>query len=129
MALRLLVQKAADERLIVATAAAFLLVSIASLFVLFRLDTNDWISIDPIQRKVFRIYKLFGCSVYRKVYDLSQFDRISLHRVPRGGYRATLVGREQEVVLSVSWKLDWVRHAAAQAASAIGLQMSDQLRE
>jgi len=122
-----LVQKATGERLIVAAVAIFLVVSSAGVFLLFNLTTNVWISIDPIQRKVFHIYKLFGCSVYRKAYDLSQFDRISLHRALRGGYRATLVGREKEVVLSASWKLGWVRHAAEQAATSIGLRMSDQL--
>lgn len=124
LSLRPLVQKASDELLIV---VAFLVVVFAGLFLLMHLTTNVWISIDPMQRKVFHIYKLFGYSVHRKIYDLSQFDRISLHRAFRGGYRATLVWREQEVVLSASWKLGWVRHAAEQIATSIGLTMSDQL--
>jgi hypothetical protein len=96
-------------------------------FLLIHLTTNVWVSIDPTQRKVFHIYKLFWYPVFRKTYDLSQFDRISLHRAFRGGYRATLVGREREVALSASWKLGWVRHAAEQTSTSIGLKMSDQL--
>lgn len=122
--LRSVDQKVADELLIV---AIFLVVVFASLFLLMHLTTNVWIRIDPMQRKVFHIYKLFGYPVFRKTYDLSRFDRVSLHRAFRGGYRATLVGREQEVVVSASWKLGWVRPAAEQAATSTGLTMSDQL--
>lgn len=122
--LRSVDQRVEDELLIV---AIFLVVVFASLFLLMHLTTNVWIRIDPMQRKVFHIYKLFGYPVYRKAHDLSRFDRISLHRAFRGGYRATLVGREQEVVVSASWKLGWVRPAAEQAATSSGLKMSDQL--
>jgi hypothetical protein len=121
-------QNAPDKLSIV---TAFVMVSLvvlsAGLLLLIHLTTNVWIRIDPTQRRVIQIYKLFGYQVYRRNYDLSQFDRISLHRAFRGGYRATLVGREQEVVLSASWKLGWVRHAAEQVATSTGLTMSDQL--
>ncbi len=123
-ALRSVDRNASEGLLIV---AIFLVVVFAGLFLLIHLTTNVWIRMDPMQRKVFHIYKLFGYSVSRKVYDLSQFDRISLHRAFRGGYRATLVGREQEVVVSASSKLGWVRRAAEQAATSTGLKMSDQL--
>ncbi len=122
--LRSVDQKVADELLIV---AIFLVVVFASVFLLTHLTTNVWIRIDPMHGRVFHIYKLFGYPVYRKTYDLSRFDRVSLHRAFRGGYRATLVGREQEVVVSASWKLGWVRPAAEQAATSSGLKMSDQL--
>ena len=122
--LRSVDQKVADELLIV---AIFLVVVFAGLFLVMHLTTNVWIRIDPMQRKVFHIYKLFGYPVYKKTYDLSQFDRVSLPRAFRGGYRATLVGREHEVVVSTSWKLGWVRPAAEQAATSIGLKLSDQL--
>ena len=124
MALRSVDQKASADLLII---AAFFVALFAGLFLMIHLATNVWIHIDPMQRRVFRIYKLFGSPLYRRVYDLSQFDRISLHRAFRGGYQATLVGREQEVALSVSGKLGWVRHAAEQVATSIGLKMSDQL--
>ncbi len=124
LALRSLAQKAHGDLLIV---VVFLVVVFAGLFLLMHVTTNVWIRIDPMQRKVFHIYKLFGYPVYRKIYDLSQFDRISLHRAFRGGYRATLVGREQEVAVSASWKLGWVRQAAEQVATSVGLKMSDQL--
>ena len=127
-ALRSLAQKPSDQILTVMVVVMVLLVMVsAGLLLLIHLTTNVWISIDPMRRTVVQTYKLFGYSVHRKTYDLSQFDRISLHRALRGGYRATLVGREKEVVLSASWKLGWVRHAAEQAATSIGLRMSDQL--
>ena len=122
--LRSVDQKVADELLIV---AIVLVVVFASLFLFMHLTTNVWIRIDPMQRKVLHVYKLFGYPVYRKTYDLSRFDRVSLHRAFRGGYRATLVGREHEVVVSASWKLGWVRPAAEQAATLSGLKLSDQL--
>ena len=124
MALQSFDRKASADLLIV---VAFLAVVTAGCFLLVHLTTNVWIRIDPTRRKIFHVYKLFGYPVYQRVYDLSQFDRISLHRAFRGGYQATLVGREREVALSASWKLGWVRDAAERAAPSIGLQVSDQL--
>ena len=123
-ALRSFSHKASDELSVV---MVFLVIFSAGLLLLIHVTTNVWIRLDPTQRRVSLIYKLFRYSVYRKEYDLSLFDHISLHRAFRGGYRATLVGREQEVILSASWKLGRVRQAAETVAAAIGMKMSDQL--
>jgi len=124
LALRSMDHKVSDE---LTGVAAFLVVTFLVVFLLIHITTNVWVSIDTMQRKVFQIYKLLGSPVYRRTFDLSQFERISLHRAFRGGYQATLVGREREVVVSASWKLAWVRHAAEQVSSSIGLKLSDQL--
>ncbi len=105
----------------------FLALLNATLFLFLHLVTNVWIQIDLPGRKVSQVYKLFGWSVYRKTFDLSQFDHLSVHRVFRGGYCATLVGREREVPVAASWKLGTVRRAAERAAAFSGLTLSDQL--
>jgi hypothetical protein len=85
-----------------------------------------WIGIDPTAKKAFRLYKLFGRSIYRKVYDISQFDRITIRR--RGiVYRATLVGLEREMVLAASRKFDLVRQKAERVAILSGIRVSEQL--
>lgn len=106
---------------------AFLALLNAALFLFLHLVTNVWIQIDLPGGRVSQAYKLFGWPVYRKTFDLSQFDHLSVHRVFRGGYRATLVGREREVPLAASWKLGTVRRAAERAAAFSGLKLSDQL--
>lgn len=109
------------------TVVAFLALLNAALFLFLHLATNVWIKIDLPDRKVSQLYKLFGWALYRKTFGLSQFDHISVHRVFRGGYRATLVGREREVPVAASWKLGSVRRAAERAAAFSGLTLSDQL--
>ncbi len=105
----------------------FLALLNAGLFLFLHLATNVWIRIDLSGRKVSQIYKLFGWAVYRKTFELSEFDHLSVHRVFRGGYRATLVGREREVPVAASWKLGTVRRAGERAAAFSGLRVSDQL--
>lgn len=124
LALRSLDQKASGELLGI---APFFVALFAGIFLMIYLSTHVWISIDPMRRTISRTYKLFGYPVYRQVYDLSQFDRVSLHRAFRGGYQATLVGKDREVTLSASARLGWVRRAAEQAGISSGLVMSDQL--
>jgi hypothetical protein len=109
------------------TAVAFIALLNAGLFLFLHVVTNVWIQIDPPQRRVSQLYKFFGWTVYRKTFDLSQFDHISVHRVFRGGYRATLVGREREVPVAASWKLGTARRAAERAAAFTSLRLSDQL--
>ena len=75
------------------------------LFALVHVMINAWIRIDLADRKVFQLYKLFGRPVAQKSYDLSRFDRISLHRAFRGGYQATLVAPDREVLLASSGNL------------------------
>lgn len=97
------------------------------LFLLLQIATNVWIRIDMTERKASQLYKLFGWTVFRRAYDLAQFDHISLHRIYRGGYRATLVGREREVVVAASRKLGSVRQAAERMAAESGFRLADQL--
>ena len=110
---------------------SFLLISLtaftAALSLVLYLLTNARTNIDPDEGKVFRAYKLFGWTMYRRDLELSQFDRVSLHRGARGGYRAMLVGREKEVVLRLSADLGQTRKAAEDAASVSGLKLNDQL--
>ena len=105
----------------------FIAVFCVGLFLLVHLTTNVWISIDPTDKKISQRYKFFAWPIYQRTYDLSQFDRISLHRAFRGGYRATLIGREREVVVVTSWRLGVAREAAERAATFTGLRTSDQL--
>lgn len=85
------------------------------------------VRVDPGKGKVFRIYTLLGRVVRRTEFPLSQFDRISLHRAYRGGYLATLIGREREVIIGVSSNLGRVRKAAEEAAACCNLPLKDQL--
>lgn len=122
--LRAVDPKVSGEFLIV---IEFLAIFYTGLFLFVHVMTNVWIRIDRISRKVSQLYKLFGWSIYQRTYDLSQFDRISLHRAVRGGYRATLVGHDREVVVTASPQLGVVRRAAEQTANFSGLRLSDQL--
>ncbi len=122
--LRAMSQKHSSDLLMV---VGFLALVNLGLFLVIHLSTNVWIKIDLADKTVSQLYKLFGWSVYRKIYDLSQFDHISLHRAFRGGYRATLVGREREVALAASWKLGGVRQAAERIATFSGLRLGEQL--
>ena len=105
----------------------FIAVFCVGLFLLVHLTTNVWIGIDPADKKISQRYKFFAWPIYQRTYDLSQFDRISLHRAFRGGYRATLIGREREVVVVMSSRLGVARGAAERAATITGLRISDQL--
>jgi hypothetical protein len=70
--------------------SGFLAIVLTGLSLFVYLSMDVWIGIDPTAKKAFRLYKLFGRSIYRKVYDISQFDRVTLRR--RGiVYRAILV--------------------------------------
>jgi len=97
------------------------------LFLLAHLTTNVWIGIDPIEKKISQRYKFFVWPIYQRTYDLSQFDHISLHRAFRGGYRATMIGRDGELVMVASSRLAVAREAAERAATFTGLRISDQL--
>lgn len=97
------------------------------LFLFLHVITNVWIRIDAVTTKVFQIYKLSVWPIYQRMYTLSQFDRVSLHRAPRGGYRATLVGRDREVVVAASWNLPRARDAAERASAVSRLRLNDQI--
>lgn len=122
--LRTVDQKHSSDLLMV---VGFLALVNLGVFLLVHLSTNVWVKIDLTDKTVSQLYKLFGWPVYRKTFNLSQFDHISLHRAFRGGYRATLVGREREVALAASWKLGGARGAAERTATFSGLRLGDQL--
>ena len=122
--LRAIDRKAAADLLVVLEVLSAVY---TGLFLFLHVMTNVWIRIDTVTTKVFHVYKLFVWPIFQRMYDLSQFDRVSLHRSPRGGYRATLVGHEREVVVAASWNLARTRDAAERAASASRLRVSDQL--
>jgi len=124
LGLRAIDQRSSGELLIILVPVVIVNVG---LFLLLQIATNVWIQIDMTTRRVSTLYKLFWWTVFRRVYDLSQFDHISLHRIYRGGYRAALVGREREVAVAASWRLGSVRQAAERAAAVTGLRLADQL--
>ena len=92
-----------------------------------QLATNAWIRISAGDGKISRFNKLFGFTLFKRDYDLQQFDRISLHHAYRGGYYASLVGREQEVIIARSTSLGSLRKVAEQAAAVTSLKINDQL--
>jgi hypothetical protein len=85
------------------------------------------VKIDMAEGKVAQAWSLFGVTVRRKSSDLSQFERISLHRLYRGGYSASLVGRDRELQLAISTNLGRVRGVAEQAAALTRLKLADNL--
>ena len=97
------------------------------LFLVLHLSMNVWVKFDSSSRKFTFTRRLVGLSVWRKDYDISQFDRISLHRGFRGGYCASLVGRDLVLTLSVSNKLEEVRKIADLAVAQTNLKLNDQI--
>lgn len=85
------------------------------------------VRIDMAERRVVHSFALFGITLRRIAADLGQFDHISLHRLYRGGYRASLIGREKEVTLAISTNLGRVRTEAQEAATLTGLRLADGL--
>lgn len=121
--------RAIDRR--ATTDLLFVLVPLAfvytGLFFFLHIMTNVWIRIDMATGKAFQVYKLFVWPLYQRMYDLLQFDRVSLHRAFRGGYRVTLVGREREVVVAASWNLTRAHDAAERASAVSRLRLNDQI--
>jgi hypothetical protein len=122
--LRAIDRKAAADLLVVLEVLSAVY---TGLFLFLHVMTNVWIRIDTVTTKVFHVYKLFVWPIYQRMYDLSQFDRVSLHRSPRGGYRATLVGRDREVVVAASWNLARARNAAERTSAVSRLRLNDQI--
>jgi len=104
-----------------------LTVTTTGLSLMTQVTTGVFVRIDPDEGRISRLYKLFGRTVYRRDRDLSQFDGVSLHRGGRGGYRTTLVGRDNEVVLRLSSDLKEARKAAEAAVACCGLKLNDRL--
>jgi hypothetical protein len=85
------------------------------------------IRIERMTGEVLRRYAVFGLDVSRQRFRLSDFDRISLNRNLRAGYRVSLVGREEDLTIFFSAKLGTAREQADKVAAECGLKLSDQL--
>jgi hypothetical protein len=88
---------------------------------------NVWVRIDAGSGNVFRLHKLLGRTVRTREYAVAQFDHISLHRAPRGGYLVTLVGHERKLRLRFTADLKRAREIAREAAACSGLELKDQV--
>jgi hypothetical protein len=110
--------------LVILLAALVIAQTAISLYMIVAMGVR--VSIDSRAGMVSRIYKLLGWTLRRTDRRLSQFDRISLHRV-RGAYRATLLGRESEVVVAYSTNQVYPRRVAEDIARLSGLKMVDRL--
>lgn len=73
-------------------------------------------------REVLRQYAVFGLDVSRQRFRLSDFDRVSLNRNFRAGYRVSLVGREEDLTIFFSAKLGTAREQADKVAAECGLK-------
>jgi hypothetical protein len=85
------------------------------------------IRIERATGAIFRIYSLFGGEVRRQSLPLSDFDRVSLSRGFRGGYRVFLLGREHDLMACTTAKLGVARERAEKIAAECGLKVCDQL--
>ena len=85
------------------------------------------IRIERMTGEVLRQYAVFGLDVSRQRFRLSDFDRVSLNRNFRAGYRVSLVGREEDLTIFFSAKLGTAREQADKVAAECGLKLSDQL--
>ena len=100
---------------------------ILPLFAAISLVTGARIRIERATGEVLQSYALLGWEVRRQRFRLSDFDRVSLTRAFRGGYRVSLVGREQDLMIFVSSKLGPAREQAEKLAVESGLKVIDQL--
>ncbi|HYM30607.1 MAG TPA: hypothetical protein VEU47_04870 [Candidatus Cybelea sp.] len=105
-------------------AALVIALIVISLYMIVAMGVR--VSIDSRAGTVSRTYKFLGWTFRRTGHRLSQFDRVSLHRV-RGTYRATLLGRESEVVVGYSSNQGYTRRVAEDIARFSGLKMVDRL--
>ena len=100
---------------------------ILALFVLIRMMTSARIRFERETGEVVRFYFVFGREVRRKRFNLSDFDRVSLSRGFRTGYRVSLVGRVQDLAVFFTANLATARDRADKVAAECGLKVSDQV--
>jgi hypothetical protein len=103
-----------------------LFVGIAAFLAVY-VSSDGTVKIDVADRKVIHAWRLFGLTVRQTQADLSLFNSVSMHRLYRGGYRATLLGRDKEVTLCVTTDLARLRALAEEAAKLAGLKLADHL--
>jgi hypothetical protein len=98
-----------------------------AVFVIAQVTFNVRIRIERETGEVFRLYALFGREVRRQRFNLPDFDRVSLNRGFRSGYRVFMLGREQDLMICFTAKLGSARDRADQVAAECGLKVSDNL--
>jgi len=85
------------------------------------------IRIERATGEVFQLYGVLGLEVRRRRFTLAEFDRVSLSRAFRAGYRVSLLGRQHDLRVFVTSDLGAARDRADQVAAASGLNLTDQL--
>jgi hypothetical protein len=105
----------------------FPLTMILALFPLINITSSMRIRVERANGEIFRLFSLFGHEVWRQRFRLSSFDRVSLNRGFRAGYRVSLLGREQEVMVFATNDLRNARERADQIAAECELKVSDHL--
>ena len=105
----------------------FPLTMILALFPLISITFSMRIRVERANGEIFRLFTLFGHEVWRQRFRLSNFDRVSLNRGFRAGYRVSLLGREQEVMVFATNNLGNARERADEIAGECGLEVSDHL--
>ena len=96
-------------------------------FGLINMMTSAQIQIERVTGEVFRLDFLFGKQVRRQRFNLIGFDRVSLSRGYRGGYKVSLVGRDQDLTVVLTDNLAFARDWAEKVAVECGLKVIDQL--
>jgi hypothetical protein len=100
---------------------------ILALFALIRMMSGARIRFNRATGEVVRFYSLFGREVRPKRFNLSDFDRVSLSRGFRAGYRVSLVGPDQDLAVLFTANLAAARDRADKVAAECGLKVSDQV--
>jgi hypothetical protein len=97
------------------------------LFALIRMKTSARIRFKRETEEVVRFYFVFGHEVRRKRFNMSDFDRVSLSRNFRTGYRVSLVGRDQDLAIFFTANLATARDLTDDVAAECGFKVSDQV--
>ena len=105
----------------------FPLTMILALFPLISITFSMRIRVERANGEIFRLFTLFGHEVWQQRFRLSNFDRVSLNRNFRTGYRVSLLGRNQEVMVFATNNLGNARDRADEIAGECGLKVSDHL--
>jgi hypothetical protein len=100
---------------------------VLALFALLRTMTSARIRFERAIGEVVRFYSVFGREVRLKRFNLADFDRVSLSRGFRTGYRVSLVGRDQDLPVSFTANLAAARDRVEKVAAECGLKVSDQV--
>jgi hypothetical protein len=113
----------AELYLVLILPAAMILVP----FALIRLITSAKVRFERATGEVVRFYFVFGREVRLKRFNLTDFDRVSLSRGFRSGYRVSLVGRDQDLAVFFTPNLAAARDRVDRIAAECGLKISDQV--